>query len=70
MQKGMLYMAKVIQKLKDKCEANKKILFIVFILIILVIDVVMYSNFIYNERSYYTENYLSCDRSLKNDERA
>lgn len=61
-------MTKAIKKIKDTCKANKKILFIVFILIILVVDVIMYSNFIYNERSYYTENYLSYDASLKNDE--
>lgn len=61
-------MAKAIEKIKDTYKANKNILFIVFILIILVVDVIMYSNFIYNERSYYTENYLSYDASLKNDE--
>lgn len=61
-------MAKAIEKIKDTYKANKNILFIVFILIILVIDVIMYSNFIYNERSYYTEDYLAYDSSLKSDE--
>lgn len=61
-------MTKAIKKIKDTCKANKKILFIVFILIILVVDVIMYSNFIYNERSYYTEDYLAYDSSLKSDE--
>lgn len=61
-------MAKAIEKIKDTYKANKNILFIVFILIILVIDVIMYSNFIYNERSYYTEDYLEYDSSLKSDE--
>ena len=61
-------MAKAIEKIKDTYKANKNILFIVFILIILVVDVIMYSNFIYNERSYYTEDYLAYDSSLKSDE--
>lgn len=61
-------MAKAIEKIKDTYKANKNILFIVFILIILVVDIIMYSNFIYNERSYYTEDYLAYDSSLKSDE--
>lgn len=61
-------MTKAIQKVKDECKKNKKILFIIFILIVLVIDIIIYSKYIYNERSYYTENYLSYDNSLKNDE--
>ena len=42
---------------------NKKklILFLVLVLILIAIDVIFYSKFIYNERSYYTEDHLKYD---------
>lgn len=37
---------------------NKVLLLIAFIVILVVFDMIFYSKFIYNERSYYTESYL------------
>ena len=42
----------------DKKIRNKVLLLIVFIVILVVFDMIFYSKFIYNERSYYTESYL------------
>lgn len=53
---------KVLDKLKK--ESNKKILFIIMIIVIIIIDIIMYSKFIYNDRSYYTEDYLEYNSSL------
>ena len=42
----------------DKKIRNKVLLLIVFIVILVVFDMIFYSKFVYNERSYYTESYL------------
>ena len=42
----------------DKKIRNKVLLLIVFIVILVVFDMIFYSKFLYNERSYYTESYL------------
>ena len=49
---------------KDK---NKLILFSVLIIILLFIDIIFYSKFIYNERSYYTEDHLQYDNKYELD---
>lgn len=40
-------------------EKNKTILFVVLVLILLALDIIFYSQFIYNEKSYYTEDHLA-----------
>ena len=58
-------MNKIKEKIKN--NVNKKILYIIMLIILLIIDIIMYSKFIYNDRSYYTNNYLSYDTSFKED---
>lgn len=50
--------------LKDN---NKLILFVVLILILISMDIIFYSKFIYNERSYYTEDHLDYDNTYELD---
>lgn len=41
---------------------NKKVILMsVLILILIALDIIFYSQFIYNEKSYYTEDYLTYD---------
>ena len=46
-------------------EKNKTILFVVLVLILLALDIIFYSQFIYNEKSYYTEDHLAYTTSMK-----
>ena len=41
---------------KDK---NKAILLSILVLILIALDIIFYSKFIYNEKSYYTEDHLT-----------
>ena len=54
-------------QINNKQGKNKTILFIVLILIILIADIIFYSKFIYNERSYHTENHLNYDNKYELD---
>lgn len=44
--------------MKNNKIRNKVLLLIAFIVILVIFDMIFYSKFIYNERSYYTESYL------------
>lgn len=48
-------------------EKNKAILFVVLVLILLALDIIFYSQFIYNEKSYYTEDYLAYNNKYEID---
>lgn len=48
----------VIKEKKFIKPNNKMLLFITLMLILIALDLIFYSQFIYNEKSYYTEDYL------------
>jgi hypothetical protein len=50
-----------------KIKKNKVILFSVLVIIIIALDIIFYSKFIYNENSYYTENYLTYNNKYELD---
>ncbi len=51
-------------KNKEK-KYNKLIIFISLTILIIALNVIFYSKFIYNENSYYTENHLQYNNSYK-----
>lgn len=49
---------------KDK---NKAILLSILVLILIALDIIFYSKFIYNEKSYYTEDHLTYNNKYELD---
>lgn len=50
-----------------KNKKNKIILFLVLIVLIIAIDIIFYSKFIYNDRSYHTEDHLEYNNKYEED---
>lgn len=48
-------------------DRKKGIIISILIIILLIINIIFYSKFIYNERSYYTEDHLAYDNQYELD---
>ena len=48
-------------------DKNKAILLSILVLILIALDIIFYSKFIYNEKSYYTEDHLTYNNKYELD---